>query len=84
MHLVLADIGWIFATIAVGGAGYTFLASILVGRFMRGQRSAAGHSPNVTILKPLHQGEPDLSRNLETFFAQRYNGDVQIIFGVHD
>jgi hypothetical protein len=37
----------------------------------------------VTILKPLHQGEPDLSCNLETFFAQDYTGAIQIVFGVH-
>ena len=30
------------------------------------------------------RGEPDLSRNLETFFAQDYDGAVQILFGVHD
>jgi ceramide glucosyltransferase len=84
MHLMLANIGWILAAIAVGGAGYTLLAAILVGRFMRGQHSVTGHSPDVTILKPLHQGEPDLARNLETFFAQRYDGQVQIVFGVHD
>jgi ceramide glucosyltransferase len=84
MYWMLVDIGWILAAIAVGGAGYTLLAAILVGRFMRGQHSATGHSPDVTILKPLHQGEPDLARNLETFFAQRYDGQVQIIFGVHD
>jgi ceramide glucosyltransferase len=84
MHWMLVDIGWILAAIAVGGAGYTLLAAILVGRFMRSQHSTTGHSPDVTILKPLHQGEPDLSRNLETFFAQRYEGQVQIVFGVHD
>jgi ceramide glucosyltransferase len=81
---MLLYIGWILAAIAVGGAGYTLLAAILVGRFMRGKHSATGHSPDVTILKPLHQGEPDLSRNLETFFAQKYDGQVQIVFGVHD
>ncbi|HEY5083808.1 MAG TPA: bacteriohopanetetrol glucosamine biosynthesis glycosyltransferase HpnI, partial [Rhizomicrobium sp.] len=43
-----------------------------------------GHSPAVTILKPLHQGEPDLECNLETFFTQQYDGAVQIVFGVHD
>ena len=84
MHLLLRDIGWVLAAIAVGGAGYTLLAAILVGRFMRGQQSANGHGPDVTILKPLHQGEPDLSRNLETFFAQKYDGKVQIVFGVRD
>lgn len=84
MHLMLQDIGWILAAIAVGGAGYTFLAAFFVGRFMRAPQTVPGHSPDVTILKPLHQGEPDLSRNLETFFAQRYDGKIQIIFGVHD
>jgi ceramide glucosyltransferase len=84
MQPLFIDIGWILAAIAVGGAGYTLLAAVLVGRFMRGQQSAAGQSPDVTILKPLHLGEPDLSRNLETFFAQAYAGKVQIVFGVHD
>src|SRR5690606_2430726 len=28
--------------------------------------------------------EPDLARNLETFFTQDYPGAVQIVFGVHD
>jgi ceramide glucosyltransferase len=84
MHLFFTEIGWVLAAIAVAGAGYTLLAAILVGRFMQTPQSVAGHSPAVTILKPLHQGEPDLFRNLETFFAQSYDGPVQIVFGVHD
>ena len=84
MHLVLTDLGWGFAAIALMGTAYTLLAAILVGRFMQNPQSAGAHSPAVTILKPLHQGEPDLSRNLETFFAQDYPGAVQIVFGVHD
>jgi ceramide glucosyltransferase len=84
MHSVFIDIGSVLAAIAVAGAGYTLLAAVLVGRFMRAPQAAANHSPDVTILKPLHRGEPDLSRNLETFFAQKYDGNVQIVFGVHD
>jgi ceramide glucosyltransferase len=84
MHLLFSDIGWILTTIAVGGVSYTLLAAVLVGRFMRARETVSGGSPDVTILKPLHRGEPDLSRNLETFFAQRYDGKVQIVFGVHD
>lgn len=84
MHWILADIGWVLAVVATGGAGYTLLASVLVGRFMRGQQRESRRGPDVTILKPLHRGEPDLSRNLETFFAQAYDGQVQIVFGVHD
>jgi hypothetical protein len=55
------------------------LAARLVGRFMQNPQGPAHHSPAVTILKPLHQGEPELSRNLETFFAQNYDGAVQIL-----
>src|SRR5258708_30778685 len=84
MHLFFIDLGWGLAALAVVGAAYTLLAAVLVGRFMQKPQSAAPHSPAVTVLKPLHQGEPDLSRNLETFFAQDYDGAVQIVFGVHD
>src|SRR5476649_1267172 len=84
MHSLFFDVGWSLAAIAVVGAAYTLLAALLVGRFMQSAESATAHSPAVTILKPLHQGEPDLSRNLETFFAQDYDGAVQIVFGVHD
>lgn len=84
MHLLLSDIGWCLAAIAMVGTAYTVLATILTTRFMRDPGSAAAQSPAVSILKPLHQGEPDLSRNLETFFAQDYGGPIQIIFGVHD
>jgi len=84
MHSLFFDIGWFLAAIAVVGAGYALLSAVLVGRFMQTPSGAAAASPAVTILKPLHQGEPDLSRNLETFFAQNYGGAVQIVFGVHD
>jgi ceramide glucosyltransferase len=82
--MLLTDMGWMFATIALAGATYTVLAAVLVGRFMR--RPGCGHQPAaaVTILKPLHQGEPSLLENLETFFTQAYDGPVQIVFGVHD
>jgi ceramide glucosyltransferase len=84
MHSLFIDVGWALVAVAVMGAAYTMLASMLVGRFMQNPQGPAAHRPAVTILKPLHQGEPDLSRNLETFFAQDYDGAVQIVFGVHD
>lgn len=84
MHLLLLNIGWCFAAIAVVGTVYTVIATILAGRFMQSADRAAAPSPAVAILKPLHCGEPDLSRNLETFFAQDYSGPLQIVFGVHD
>ena len=84
MHSLFVYAGWCLAAIAMVGTGYTLLSAVLAGRFMRNTESSSVQSPDVTILKPLHQGEPDLSRNLETFFAQDYRGAVQIIFGVHD
>ena len=84
MHLVLTDIGWLLTAVAMVGIGYTLLAAGLVGRFMQVPQKTTRHSPPVTILKPLHRGEPDLAQNLETFFTQTYDGPVQIIFGVHD
>ncbi len=76
--------GDLFAGLALFGAGYALSAAFLAGRFMRGEKPAASACPPVTILKPLHLGEPGLSDNLESFFAQDYPGDIQIVFGVHD
>ena len=84
MHALVLDVGWLLAAVAVVGTAYSLLSALLVGRFMRAPQSGGRHSPAVTILKPLHRGEPDLGANLETFFAQVYDGPVQIIFGVHD
>jgi ceramide glucosyltransferase len=83
-HLYLVDAGWILLAVAVTGTAYTLLAALLVGRFMRKTPGTAPNCPSVTILKPLHRGEPDLSRNLETFFTQDYGGPVQIVFGIQD
>jgi ceramide glucosyltransferase len=76
--------GSLFAGLALFGAGYALVAAFLAGRFMRGLGPVASDTPPVTILKPLHLGEPGLSENLESFFAQDYPGAVQIVFGVHD
>ena len=84
MHSLFIDVGWLFAAIAVAGTGYVALASALVGRFMQTPQKAAGHSSDVTILKPLYLGEPGLQENLESFFAQDFAAPVQIVFGVHD
>lgn len=84
MNLLSNWLGLALVFVAFCGSLYAVLAAVLVGRFMR-----AGHSEPlvyapVTILKPLHLGEPGLSDNLESFFAQDYPGKVQILFGVHD
>jgi ceramide glucosyltransferase len=75
--------GCLIAGLALCGAGYALAAAFLAGRFMRNMSSATCVYPPVTILKPLHLGEPGLSDNLESFFAQDYPGAIQIVFGVH-
>jgi ceramide glucosyltransferase len=76
--------GWACETVALAGAGYAMLASALAARFRRREQAPLAAAPAVTILKPLHGAEPDLSRNLETFFTQDYPAPVQIVFGVSD
>jgi len=50
-----------------------------------GEREADGRSPfpPVTVLKPLHGTEPQLEKNLESFFRQDYP-DFEIIFGARN
>jgi ceramide glucosyltransferase len=40
--------------------------------------------PDVSILKPLHGAEAQLSENIETYFHQDYPGRIQFVFGVQD
>ena len=71
--------------LAVVGCGYLVAATILVGRFARQPASAPlSSAPAVTVLKPLHGGEPGLLENLISFSTQDYPGPVQIVFGVQD
>lgn len=84
MATMLTSAGWLLAGLALCGAAYALAAAFFAGRFMRANAAPAPAYPPVTILKPLHLGEPGLSDNLESFFAQDYPGQVQIVFGVHD
>jgi ceramide glucosyltransferase len=40
--------------------------------------------PDVSILKPLHGFEAQLSENIQTYFHQDYPGKIQFVFGVQD
>jgi ceramide glucosyltransferase len=84
MSLITYWLGWALAGLALVGAFYALLAAFLMARFMRADHPTSMSCPPVTILKPLHLGEPGLSDNLESFFAQDYPGKVQILFGVHN
>jgi ceramide glucosyltransferase len=76
-------LGWCLTGFALCSAGYAFIVSWFVVRYGQESGHAAAPVP-VTILKPLHLDEPDLSRTLSTFLAQDYPAPVQIVFGVQD
>jgi ceramide glucosyltransferase len=77
-------LGWLLAALALGGAVYTVLAAVFVGRYAPRSESAASAPPAVTVLKPLHGAEPHLEGNLATFFAQDYPAPFQLVFGIQD
>src|SRR5262245_47936913 len=74
------------SVIAVAGCGYLLAAMVLVGRSTRERAdgAATASAPDVTILKPLHGGEPGLFENLASFCDQDYSGRIQIVFGVQN
>ncbi len=75
----------LFAAVAHGASPDRFSPADFTARLSRIARDAlpANLSP-VTILKPLHGGEPDLYAQLAGFCRQEYPQPVQIVFGVAD
>lgn len=69
----------IFGSICALGAAWA-------ARWFPRQRASAPPTdwPDISILKPLHGAEVQLSENLETHFHQDYSGKIQIVFGVQN
>lgn len=71
--------------LTLGGLGYFLVALLAARSFLRRPRIAAGaFTPPVSILKPLHNLEPDL---VEAFFShlhQEYPAQYGLVFGVSD
>ena len=75
-----AAAGVLFAG-AAAGIAYTLFSISRLRRFRtRLEAPRATFAPGITILKPLHGGEPRLYENLRSFCEQQY-GTFQIIFG---
>ena len=81
-------LGRAFAVLAIAGAIYTVLATVFVRRFFHHDAQltppAIDPSTSVTIMKALHEGEPALRHNLQSFFCQAREGQADIVFGVQD
>lgn len=71
-----------FGILAGCGLLYIAAAIIFVRRFASRHVPRAAAAPSITLLKPLHGGEPNLFENLSSFCAQAYPGPVQVVFGV--
>jgi len=77
--------GWVFASLALIGVGYSTLVAVLVLSFTgNADPGARRGGEGVSILKPLHFEDPVLEQAIESFLMQRYTGAVQIVFGVQD
>jgi ceramide glucosyltransferase len=63
------------------GILYNLVAAMLILRFESPSASQPSASPAVTILKPLHGGEPGLFPRLAAFCNQDYPQEVQLVCG---
>ena len=84
MSAAIGLIGWLFCILAGIGGVYTVAVTVIfVGYFSR-KGPVATASPPVTLVKPLHGADEQLTESLETYFRQDYSGAIQIALGVKD
>jgi ceramide glucosyltransferase len=81
----LHDSAHFLSELCVAGATlgilYNLVAAMLVLRFESRSTSQASAPPPVTVLKPLHGGEPGLFPRLAAFCNQDYPEEVQLVCG---
>jgi ceramide glucosyltransferase len=80
---MIAVLAWVAMLVAVIGVVQALGAAGLVARFAGGSVDGAVDRPAVTVLKPLHGGEPLLEAALASLCQQDFP-TLQIVFGVHD
>jgi ceramide glucosyltransferase len=66
------------------GILYTLIAGVLVRQFLCSPSGEPSDFPRVSILKPLHGDELELSKNLEALCRLDYPGEIELVFGVQD
>ena len=78
----------LFSALCEGGATlgivYNLFAAFLVLRFEQPSTSRPAHPRPVTVLKPLHGGEPDLFPRLASFCEQDYPAAIQLVCGTQE
>jgi ceramide glucosyltransferase len=82
---ILFYIGWSFLCLGLIGGAYAVLATALTKKLLtRPAPPLPAALPAITLLKPLHGGEPGLEEALASFLAQDYPAPVQFIFGLQN
>jgi ceramide glucosyltransferase len=88
-HLTIARLLLVPAAVGTVSSTVFLVMALLASRKFRRQAREWQHRvdetsrssfPPVTVLKPVHGAEPNLERNLESFFQQDYPG-FEIVFG---
>ncbi len=73
----------IYTVLAALSLGLTVWQAVVAWRFPLHQRSTqTGFTPGITILKPLKGSDSETASCLGSWFAQNYQGPIQILFGV--
>jgi ceramide glucosyltransferase len=76
---------WLFCTFfAILGCLYALIAAGLLRRFAQKCTTPKSCTRAISVLKPLYDTEPELEANLASFCQQEYNGEIQLIFGLHE
>lgn len=78
------SVGDICLVAAIISSAITLTACACVAGFAGVDVERSGPRPPVTVLKPLHDPEPDLPARLAAFCRQDYDAPVQILCGVQD
>ena len=81
---VAAAVGYVVLALSAGGAIYALGAVYALWRFLRRAHPPLRSAPSVTVLKPLHGDEPELSGHFCSLCGQDYPGPVQVIMGARN
>jgi ceramide glucosyltransferase len=81
MSLVLTIAGAIVFLMAVAGAVFGVVATVIMGRFLGRTPAVAAASPSVAILRPMKGLDPEADANLLSLCDQDYAGRVHIVLG---
>ena len=81
---LIAILGAGALVLSLVGAAYAAAAGLFAGRLIRRPVDSPEPAPALTLLKPLRGAEPGLQANLESFLAQDYAGEAQMVLGAQD